>query len=160
MSKEISFIIDQLRDAYKGDPWFGRSAKALLAEVNEQTAFQRLNGQHSIVELIWHMITWREFTIDRLQETSETKIHFFEEDDWRQLDHNNKTLWPQGLKKLDEIQNELISLLQKRNDDLLEKPVRERRYNFRKLLHGVIQHDIYHLGQIAYINKTASSSEA
>jgi hypothetical protein len=36
--------------------------------------------------------------------------------------------------------------------------VDERKYNFRKLLHGLIQHDIYHLGQIAYIKKIASSN--
>jgi hypothetical protein len=29
MQKELDFIIVQLKDAYEGDPWFGRSAKGI-----------------------------------------------------------------------------------------------------------------------------------
>jgi hypothetical protein len=43
--------------------------------------------------------------------------------------------------------------VEQQTDDLLDKQVAERDYNFRKLFHGVLQHDVYHLGQIAYIVK-------
>ncbi len=56
-------------------------------------------------------------------------------------------------KRLDETQADLIAGIEKQTDDLLGQIVAERKYNFRKLLHGLIQHDIYHLGQIAYIVK-------
>ena len=52
MNREILFIVEQLKDAYEGDPWFGRNLKALLSEVDEQTAFVKLKGQHSILELL------------------------------------------------------------------------------------------------------------
>jgi uncharacterized damage-inducible protein DinB len=152
-NREIGGIIEQLKDTYEGEPWFGRNAKALLSEVEERTAFERPNGQHSILELVWHMITWRAFTISRFAKEQSKDLHYFESRDWRELDHNDKNLWQQGLQHLQQTQEELIALLQKQSDDLLDQNVEEREYNYRKLLYGIVQHDIYHLGQIAYIVK-------
>jgi len=152
-NKEISNIISQLKEAYEGDPWFGKATLTLLGEVDEKTAYEKPGGQHSTLELLWHMITWREFTIDRLQHSPQMQLAYFEEMDWRELDHNDMTLWNQGLERLRETQDQLLNLLAAQTDEILERNVRERGYTFRKLLYGIIQHDIYHLGQIAYIQK-------
>ncbi len=159
MNSEILFIIEQIKETYEGDPWFGRNAKALITEVNEQAVFEKPNGQHSILELVWHMITWREFTINRLRNDKENDLHYFEVNDWRNLDHADKSLWQQALHRLHQTQNELIEVLQtQRDNNLLSQRVEGREYDFRKLLNGVFQHDIYHLGQIAYIKKLLESS--
>jgi uncharacterized damage-inducible protein DinB len=153
MRQEIESLLQQLKDAYGGEPWFGRSVKALLNEVDERTAFKKLNGQHSILELLWHMITWREFTIHCLQPSPDRNLKYFEDLDWRSLDDNDPFLWQKGLNTLNETQGRLISLLEQADDSLLEKSVRERDYSYKKLLAGLIQHDIYHVGQIAFITK-------
>jgi uncharacterized damage-inducible protein DinB len=158
MKQEIELLIEQLRDGYEGDPWFGRNAKLLLDEVDEKTAFARLNGQHSILELVWHMCNWREFAIHHLQPSSDLSLHHFEELDWRVLDHNDRSLWQQGLQRLAATQTVLVRLLLQQDDSLLEQIVKERTYNYRKLISGVIQHDIYHLGQIAHITKQVRNS--
>lgn len=67
MNTEILQIGAQLKNTFEGDPWFGRSVKSLLKGVNESIVFEKPNGQHSILELLWHMITWREFTLNRLR---------------------------------------------------------------------------------------------
>lgn len=152
MQAEIALIIGQLKESYEGEPWFGRNIKALLFEVDEETAAQKINGQHSILELLYHMIVWREFTISRL-EPSGKSISYFEENDWQKLDHADKTLWQKGLQKLEATQAELIRVLQQQDDAILERIVSDRQYNFRKLLYGIVQHDIYHTGQIAFIAK-------
>jgi uncharacterized damage-inducible protein DinB len=150
---EIAFIIQQLEDAYRGNPWFGRSMNELFDEVDGRIAFEKTNGQHSIVELLWHMVIWREFTIDRIEPDPEKSLAYFEDNDWQALDHNDRTLLERGLLRLEETQKQLVDLLSRQSDDLLDKQVKERKYNFRKLLHGIIQHDIYHVGQVAYIRK-------
>jgi uncharacterized damage-inducible protein DinB len=99
------------------------------------------------------MITWREFTIDRLRHSPQMQLEYFEKNDWRVLDHKDLTLWPQGLERLQETQDELLELLSHLDDSILGKQVPEHNYTFKKLLDGIIQHDIYHIGQIAYINK-------
>lgn len=153
MNKEMQYIARQITDAYEGDPWFGRNAKALLSEVNEQTAFEKPNGQHSMVELVWHMVNWREFVISRFTKDSTKDINYFEVNDWRALDHSDKALLQQGLQRLHQTQAELLEVIGNESDALLDKNVEERSYTFRKLLHGILQHDIYHLGQIAYLQK-------
>lgn len=57
------------------------------------------------------------------------------------------------MQKLDEMQSELIDVLQKEKDNRLIEIVPGRKYNFRDLLYGIVQHDIYHIGQIAYLTK-------
>jgi uncharacterized damage-inducible protein DinB len=156
MATEVQFIVSQLRDAYEGDPWFGRCIKALLLEVDEVSAFQRPNGQHSILDLVWHMVTWREFVINRLERNDSRPLHYFEENDWRRLDYADRTLWKKGLDALDHSQQQLLSCLENMEDHLLSEKVPERTYDFRKLLYGTIQHDIYHAGQIAYLKKLLS----
>lgn len=152
-NKEILQLTGQLRTAFNGDPWYGKSLTALIAEVDEAFAFQKPAGQHSILELLWHIITWKEFTVSRLQNGNSGDAHKFEELDWRPLDHADPGLWPLGLQRLTEVHNTLADVLEQQTDDLLARQVKDRAYDFRCLLSGIIQHDIYHAGQIAYILK-------
>jgi uncharacterized damage-inducible protein DinB len=153
MNREILLITEQLKDVYNGEPWFGRSVHEILKEVDESIVFEKPSGQHSILELLWHMITWKEFTISRLRDENDKSLKYFENLDWRTLDHSDKTLWQQGLQRFSELHNELVEVIPQQKDELLSKKINERNYDFRKLLNGVIQHDIYHLGQIAYLKK-------
>jgi len=153
MNTEVSAIAAQMRDSYEGDPWWGRNANSLLGEIEEQMAFERPGGQHSLLELVWHMINWKEFVISRLHDVDGKDLSYFENNDWRHLDHAHKSLWHQGIERLHYVHNELVGMVEQQNDALLEQQVSEREYNFRKLFHGVLQHDIYHLGQVAYIVK-------
>jgi uncharacterized damage-inducible protein DinB len=153
MNEETLQIAEQLKDAYEGEPWFGRSVKEILNEIDEAIVFEKLNGQHSILDLLWHMITWKEFTLSRLRNDNQIPIKYFEENDWRELDHSDKTLWQQGLQQLEKFHIELVDIIQKQKDEILSQRVSDRTYDFRKLLYGIVQHDIYHLGQIAYIKK-------
>jgi uncharacterized damage-inducible protein DinB len=153
MNKEIQYITSLLKKTYDGDPWFGSSIKKIVAEVDAKTALQKPNQQHSILELIYHMLTWREFIISRLQPGNDKTVQYFEKNDWRELDHNDLSLWEKGLQLLENTQQLLTVLLGNLTDDILSKQVTDREYNYRFLFHGVIQHDIYHLGQIAYVKK-------
>lgn len=157
MNTETAFIIRQLEEAYNGDPWFGRSVKALLSGVDEQSAFVQANGQHSVLQLVWHTVNWREFTVNSLK--PEKPVAYFEENDWQDLDHNDKSLWPEGLRKLDETQGDLIDHLRRTGDAILTNTVPGRTYDFKYLLHALIQHDVYHAGQIAYITKMLRASD-
>ena len=153
MNREILLIAERIKVAFEGDPWYGKSAKKLLSEVDEQIVFEKPSGEHSILELLWHMITWKEFTISRFRSDNTMDLNYFEKQDWRELDHSDKTLWKHGLEKFYQTQNELITIIKQQKDELLSQTVNERKYDFRELLYGIIEHDIYHLGQIAYIKK-------
>ena len=139
--------------AYSGDPWFGRNIKEILSQIDAGMAMQKPNGQHSILELLFHMIIWREFTISRLEEGNTTPAKYFGTNDWQTLDHSDEKLWDQGLQKLDASQKRIIEIINNLNPDVLTNQVAERKYDIRYLLYGILEHDIYHLGQIAYVKK-------
>jgi hypothetical protein len=42
----------------------------------------------------------------------------------------------------------LINALKNQDDTFLETPFPDTEYNFHYLIEGIIQHDLYHLGQI------------
>src|SRR4051794_2732035 len=106
MNREILLIAEQMKDVYEGEPWFGRNAKSLLGDVDEKIAFAKPSGQHSILELLWHMITWKEFTISRLRSNATNDLNYFEVNDWRQLDHTDKSLLKKSLERFHQLHRE------------------------------------------------------
>lgn len=153
MNPTITDIIKRLDTTLNGEPWFGRSAHSLLQEIEPEQVFRKTgNGGHSMADLLWHMITWAQFTLDRLEKKEETDMAAFESLDWRPVDPA-KHSWEKGLKEFNTIYKKIITRLKLKEDAFLEEQVDYRSYNFQFLLNGLIEHTIYHLGQIAYVHK-------
>ena len=58
------------------------------------------------------------------------------------------------MEQLKATHNKIIGILkQKTDDNYLGDIVPLRKFNFRFMLYGLIQHNIYHLGQVAYVKK-------
>ncbi|HQV61504.1 MAG TPA: DinB family protein, partial [Chitinophagaceae bacterium] len=79
----------------------------------------------------------------------------FEKMDWRELNPKLHS-WKKALAEFKAINKKIIALLDKKDDDFLLEIVDYRKYNYRFLLNGMIEHSIYHLGQVAYLNKMLS----
>lgn len=153
-NQQIQHIIKLLQASFTGEPWHGRSLKALLEEVTPQMALKKPGpGSHSIAELVYHLVTWREFTISRLQPEDGKNMDYYESIDWRPLDLSTTKTWNEGLRLLEESRQKLLAVLEKFNDSILQEPVAERKYKFSSLLYGLLQHEAYHAGQIAYAMK-------
>jgi len=153
MKQALSDLLLRLENTVNGEPWFGRSALSLLKEVNPEGVFMKTgNGGHSIADLLWHMITWAQFTLDRLEKKQEKDMAAFESLDWRTIDPAIHS-WKNGIKEFTLIYGKISDLLKKKNDAFLEEKVDYRDYNVQFLLNGLIEHTIYHLGQIAYAQK-------
>ncbi len=58
--------------------------------------------------------------------------------------------WDQIRKLLEESQHDLTTLLSEQKDSLLSKPYTEKA-SYEDLIVGILQHDLYHTGQIAYL---------
>ena len=103
------------------------------------------------------MVTWKEFTISRFREDNEKMLHYFQKNDRRELAHSDESLWKEGLDIFEQLHNELIVVIQQLKDEILSRTVPERTYNYWKLLYGILEHDIYHIGQIVYMKKVSES---
>ncbi|MEP6513603.1 MAG: hypothetical protein ABJA79_07030 [Parafilimonas sp.] len=102
------------------------------------------------------MNTWAGFTLANLENRSADELKIIEENDWRSIDAKKHT-WKNGINELKSIHKKIVEILSTKDDDsFLKEIVPNRKFNFRFMLNGLIQHNIYHVGQVAYIKKLLS----
>ncbi|MEO7923684.1 MAG: DinB family protein [Chitinophagaceae bacterium] len=153
MNKEIQSIIRRLENINSGEPWFGRAVYSILEEIDPKKTFTRPNNsEHSLAELLYHMITWADFTLKRIEGDKINDLAAAEELDWRMIDPKIHT-WKKGLVEFKSIHKKITDLLKTKDDDFLKENVDYRKYDYRFLINGLIEHNIYHLGQVAYLKK-------
>jgi uncharacterized damage-inducible protein DinB len=156
MNKEIQSIIRNLENSLDGTPWYGRPVYAVLREVDTSVVYMKPTvDSHCLIDLLYHMLTWTEFTLKRVEKDDNLDLAAFEKIDWRTIDPAIHQ-WDEALGAYIAAHQEIIAHLHTKNDDFLDEIVDFRKYNFRFLLNGLIQHNIYHLGQIAYLGKQLS----
>lgn len=137
-------IADAYRAATLKDAWYGPSLAELLARTSpEIAATQPASGAHSISTLLQHILLWN----DRVLNTCDsTPMPAWEPErewaappiPWNEL----VARWNSSRDKLEEkIRNFPVANL--------AKQVPGRNYPYEKLLAGIVEHAIYHSGQIA-----------
>jgi uncharacterized damage-inducible protein DinB len=152
-SKEIQSIARTLKNTLDGEPWYGRPVYPVLREIDSTIAYKKIKpDSHSLVDLLYHMLTWAEFTLKRIEKDKINDLAAFEKLDWRDIDPKVHD-WDEGLAAFIATHQQIIAHLQSKDDAFLNETVDYREYNFRYLLNGLIQHNIYHLGQIIYLKK-------
>lgn len=148
MKSEIQNLIALLRQTFEGEAWHGPAVKEVLKDVTEKTAMNRLPDTHSIIELVAHMTAWRTFTVRKLEGDDAYRVT----DD---LNFPDVKDWPKTLKDLEESQARLLTALEKFPEEKLSAIVPGHPYPFYTLIHGIINHDLYHTGQIMLIRKAS-----
>jgi uncharacterized damage-inducible protein DinB len=143
-------FIRELTDYYDGDPWYGSSFRAIVDDVSDTEALALPGNGQSIARLLWHMIKWRRALTERLIGTAGYTASADDADNWVALASLNSEAWRQGKVEYARLQRLLLSELSHRSEDFLDDEWQPGR-NYRTLIAGVIQHDIYHLGQIAML---------
>ncbi|WP_138991968.1 DinB family protein [Larkinella sp. C7] len=152
---ELIRIIDLLNTTYEGEEaWHGPSLVEVLSGVSPEMAGHRLTpNTHSIAELVFHMTSWRIFCVKKMQGDKDFDIKTPEKNfgSFQVIDDFE---WEALQMELSLSQEELINELDKRDyDEFLEDIVPGRDYTYYDMLHGIINHDTYHSGQISIIKK-------
>jgi len=147
MKTEIQKIINTLKHTYEKDAWHGPSVKEALADVSAEQAFSHVENSHSIIELVAHMTTWRNYVTEKLRGNDSFEVsdeqNFPDEKDWNR-----------ALANLERSQKNLIKALEETPDERLQQIIPNSKFKFYTMLHGIIHHDLYHTGQIQLIKKT------
>jgi uncharacterized damage-inducible protein DinB len=153
--EDILRIIDLLNDTYESEQaWHGPSVVEVLRGVTSRMADKVvIPNTHSIAEIVFHMTTWRIFTVRKLQGDINFDIRT-KEKNWKKFNHFDEFEWETLQMELSLSQEELINELEKKTEDkFLEDIVPGRDYSFYTLLHGIVNHDLYHAGQISLLKK-------
>jgi len=149
---ELKRINDQLKRAFEGKAWHGPSVSEVLSGVTaEQAAAHPIAGAHSIWEVTLHIATWERVGRRRIEEF--IPIDVSDEEDWPVVEDTSEVAWSKTLDDLQSNHQALRAAIRAMDETRLEDIVPGTQYSVYFLLHGVIQHDLYHAGQIALLKK-------
>ena len=149
---EAARIADQLKRAFDGGAWHGPALMELLVDVTaEQAAARPLEAAHTIWELLHHVAAWEAIALRRLQ--GERLVDVAQSEDWPPVVDRTATAWERDLAAAREGNSRLRVAIAGLDDARLAVTVPGKDYDNYVLLHGVIQHDLYHAGQIALLKK-------
>jgi uncharacterized damage-inducible protein DinB len=152
--EEIHRIDDQLRRAFEGHAWHGPSMREVVADVTaERAAARPVSGAHSIWEIVLHVTAWQVGVRRRVEgERLELSPH----EDWPPVTDTSEAAWRQALATLERTHTELRSTASRLADSRLQEKVTGQDHSVYMTLHGLIQHNLYHAGQIALLKKASS----
>ena len=148
----ISELTQKFEEIYSGQPWHGASILELLSSIPSDRFTKVVDpGKKSIAHLLEHLLSWRQLGIEVMKENKEFKIPINSELDW-------PTPNPKGdpksyyLSRLEESQSEILALLKTKNEDWLDEQTPNKSYKNAFLMQGIVEHDLYHSGQIGIFN--------
>ncbi len=149
---ETHRINSQLKRAYQGEAWHGPSLCELLDGVTaEQAAARPIAGAHSIWELVNHIIAWEQIAKRRLE--GDPVKNPPDEMNFPPVTNTSESAWQKTLEQLADSNKSKREDVKQNEDSRLDELVPEADYSNYFMLHGVIQHDLYHAGQIALLKK-------
>ncbi len=147
---ELERIADQLQRAYRGEAWHGPSIREVLDGVDADAASARpVSNAHTIKELVVHVVVWEQEALARLAGKGRDDLP--PEEDWPA----GAPAWADLLDELDAAHERLTSAIAaiSESDERLDETVAGSPGTLYHLLHGVIQHNLYHAGQMAILKK-------
>jgi uncharacterized damage-inducible protein DinB len=148
---EINRILDQMDRAFSGEAWHGPDLMQLLNGISSEDASKHpVPGAHSIWELVNHIAAWNAIV---QQKSKGEPVEVTTELDWPPVWEVSEVAWKRSLATLAENRTRLRNYLQTVRDDQLDEKVQRENYSQYVLLHGSVQHDLYHAGQIAVLKK-------
>lgn len=152
---EIQRINEQLRQAFEGNAWHGPAVRELLADITAARAAARpLLSAHSIWEIVLHMATWEGVVRQRLQ--GQTIADLPPEQDWHAIQDTGEAAWRNTIQALEQANRALREEIARADEEDLARTVPGKEHSVYTMLHGIIQHDLYHAGQIALLKKASS----
>jgi uncharacterized damage-inducible protein DinB len=153
---ETARIADQLRRAFDGEAWHGDSVVEILEDVTaKQAAARPIPNAHTIWELVLHIAAWDGAVLRRL---SGVAVTLTEAENFPPVRDASESAWRSALTEMKHVHEKLVAavatLPDSRLDDIVPGKEQEgAHYTFYYMLHGVVQHELYHAGQIALLKK-------
>ena len=147
-TKRISSLFKKL---YDGSPWIDINITSVLQNISAEQASKRvLKNCNTIWEITNHLIDWRLNVLQRVQgKTNKTPGNNYIET----ITDTSEKNWKDTLQRLSGVQKDWIEFLDKVDQSELVKVYTPNSMTYYENIHGIIQHDVYHFGQIVLLSK-------
>ena len=154
---ETARLADQIRRAFNGEAWHGDSLMEILQGVDAaMAAAHPIKNAHSIWELVLHIAAWDGAVLKR---TGGTAVQLSDEQNFPPVKNTSESAWSQAIEHAKRTHNELVHAVAAFPDARLAEQVpgkNESYYDFFYMFSGIVQHELYHAGQIALLKKAAA----
>ena len=148
---ELERLADQLKRAFEGNAWHGPSVMEILNGVTAQQASTRaFPAAHTIWELALHIGAWERACLNRLQGQ---RAELTDAEDWPPVSDPGDQAWQQLKLTLQHGNQQLRNAVQGLTEERLDQPILPGMPSVYITVQGVVQHDLYHAGQIAILKK-------
>ena len=153
---ETSRLADQIRRSFEGEAWHGDSINEILSGITaKQAAAHPIPNAHSIWELVLHIAAWDGAVLRR---TGGSAVTLSDAENFPPVRDTSETAWKNAVQHAQSVHHELVQAVSKFEDSRLGEQVpgkTEKYYNFFYMFSGIVQHELYHGGQIALLKKAA-----
>jgi uncharacterized damage-inducible protein DinB len=151
MMEEIRRGSDQLRRTLEGEAWHGAALDELLEGVTAiQAATHPVPAAHSIWELVLHLITWQDVARRRIGGEAFSPDR---QTDWPPVADTSPEAWAAARRALGESMAALQRTLSGLDEAAWLSTVPGQDYTVHFMVLGVVQHNVYHAGQVALLKK-------
>ncbi|HLA55914.1 MAG TPA: DinB family protein [Flavobacterium sp.] len=148
---ETQRINELFKNLYNGNPWLDVTLVGTLKNLTPaQAAQKKYPGRNSIWEITNHLISWRENVLERIKGADiVTPSHNY----FLPVKDTSDAAWEQTLANLNISQQKWTAFLDNMRDAELSGIYPPNGHTHYEHIHGIIQHDAYHLGQIVLLAK-------
>ena len=155
MNSEALRIADQLFRAFSGDAWHGPPLRELVAGLTwEQANARPLPTGHTIWELVLHIDIYVRIALEATDGVPMPKLYGTQKD-WLAVTDQSAAAWSVATMRMFENCERLTRAIAGFSDARLKETVPGREYDFYYLFHGIVQHSLFHGGQIAMLRRAA-----
>ena len=148
---EPAAIADQLARACTGNAWHGPSVLELLDDLTpQQAAWISIPSAHTIWEIVLHLTAWHDAVRERM---AGDPVNLSGEADWPTMPVATEEHWTAARDAFVASYHSLRVAIEAFPAERLATPVPGKPFTYYTMLHGTVQHDLYHAGQIALLKK-------
>jgi uncharacterized damage-inducible protein DinB len=148
----------ELENILSGDPWYGSSVYDIIGQVSFEAAYEKSDRSvHTIAAIVLHMIAWTEEVMDRMNgQTASIPTS----GDWPDTGTPDEQKWQNYVSDLKLVNVNLLKVMRDFPQEQWDELITDERnrelgtgVSYEELISGLIQHHIYHSGQIALLNR-------
>lgn len=142
---------DQVHRSYSGGAWHGPSLTEVLDGVDAALASRSSSNAHSIWEIVRHVTGCQAMVAERLDGNSGYE---YPDGDWPEVADTTPEAWKSALSELEASNERLRNVIAGLSPaHITETDEEGKSWRYENIL-GLIQHNIYHAGQIALLRKS------
>ena len=147
---EIERIARLLEQTFEGKPYYGPSVLGALTGVTADVAVRKPPwSAHCIWDLVVHLTAELIYAREVVDGTAGPWVAG--ETTWPALTDTSEAAWQKAINDLKKANRALVRAVKKLDDAILDKKPIQVRGPFYVMLHGTVQHNIYHAGQISLL---------